>query len=329
MASFTPNQFLTADPVVQLRCQQHAARTFVDDSFRLLPKNKFLFHVAFNINWAAISATNLNAKLLKTLKSEINILVKTADLPSYTVNSVTLNQYNRKKVVQFQHKYNDVSIKFNDDNMGLINQLWQAYYTYYYQDPKSSATTSAYTRNATKKSSFITSPYGYSGPSKQFFNYITIYQMARHEFVSYKLINPIISSWTGNKLDYSGKESHDFDMKLQYEAVYYDTGVVADGTMEGFADTHYDWTPSPLAKTPGTTSTTASPSFAKTSFGGSSTNSSMANSSTQQPQGTTLTDTTSVAKGSLTASAVTLNTKGASATDVTTQTSTAGFASAL
>ena len=28
----------------------HAARLYVDDSFRLAPKSKFLFHVVFNIN---------------------------------------------------------------------------------------------------------------------------------------------------------------------------------------------------------------------------------------------------------------------------------------
>lgn len=262
--TFIPNEFLKADPVEQIRCQQHASRIFVDDQFRLLPKNKFLFHVAFNINWPALSAKNINIKILKTLKEEINLLVKSADLPSYSVSSDVLNQYNRKKVVQYQHKYNDVNILFHDDNMGMINQVWQAYYRYHYADPSVAIAKGAYSKNATKSSSAITSPYGYNGRIAPFFNYITIYQMARHEFVSYRLINPIIVSWSGNKIDYALNSPHNFDMKLAYEAVHYDTGYVDSGAIEGFGVMHYDWTPSPLTSSyPRNVST--SPSFSRSS----------------------------------------------------------------
>lgn len=269
--SFTPNSNITSSPVEHIRCQQHAARTFVDDSFRLLPKNKFLFHVAFNINWPAVrSKTDTSLKLLETLKDEINLLVKSIELPAYTVQHEVLNQYNRKRVVQYQHKYNEVGVSFNDDNMGLVNQLWQAYYKYYYADPIVSNAKGAYNKTATKPASFITNPYGYNGRIAAFFNYITIYQMSRHEFVSYKLINPVITSWTGGKMAYNDYGSHHFDMKFAYESVYYDTGFVDSGKMEGFGTTHYDWTPSPLSSNyPRNVS--SSPTFSRTSFGSTDT----------------------------------------------------------
>lgn len=262
--TYVPNEYLKGDPVEQIRCQQHAARIFSDDSFRLLPKNKFLFHVAFNINWPALSLKNINIATLHTLKEEINLLVKSVDLPAYTVQHDVLNQYNRKKVAQYQHKYSDAQLAFHDDNMGLINQLWQAYYKYYYNDPNATLVKGAYNKNATRKSSFITSPYGYAGQIKPFFNYIIIYQMARHEYVSYKLINPVITSWTGGKIDYAQNAAHAFDMKLAYEAVSYDTGYVDNGQMEGFGAVHYDWTLSPITSDyPRNVSTT--PSFTRTS----------------------------------------------------------------
>ena len=37
---------------------RHAARTFVDDNFRLAPKSKFLFHVFFKINTNALKSLN-------------------------------------------------------------------------------------------------------------------------------------------------------------------------------------------------------------------------------------------------------------------------------
>ena len=265
--AFAQNEFLISDPVENIRCRQHASQTFVTDQFRLLPKDKFLFHVAFNINWQGIKPTTIEAKLLETLKNEINLLVKNIDLPTYTVSAETLNQYNRKRVVQYQHKYSDVKLSFHDDNMGLINQLWQTYYKYFYNDPTVASAKGAYNKTATLASSYITNPYGFIGRVKPFFNYITIYQMSRHEFVSYKLINPIITHWGGGNLAYHSGDSHSFDMTLAYEAVSYGTGYVNDGKMEGFGISHYDYYPSPIQ--PGTpmSNTSTYPAFPKSAAG--------------------------------------------------------------
>jgi len=241
--AFTPSNQLSSDPFVNLRDQQHAARLFSDDQFRLAPKSKFAFHVAFNINPGALRTIDLVQKY----GQEINMLVKSIDLPSFTVSTDMLNQYNRKKVVQYQHKPGDISIKFHDDNMGLINALWQNYYSYYYADPSAAGVSNAYNRNAMRSSDFIISPYGFdNGSTTPFFNYITIYQMARHEYVSYKLKNPIITMFNHNKVDYSGSGPHDMDMKIAYEAVSYDTGAVNPSNVEGFGQSHYDQSPSPL-----------------------------------------------------------------------------------
>ena len=241
--AFTPNSYLKPDPNTNLRDYQHAARLFVDDNFRLAPKHKFLFHVAFNINPAALK----NIDLVQRHRNEINMLVKTVDLPQFDVQVETLNQYNRKKNVQYQHKMQPITIKFHDDNMGLINQVWQNYYSYYYADSTSAKDPGAYNRTATRSSDFITTPYGLDNRSTiNFFNYITVYQMARHEWVSYRLHNPIITNWNHNGLDYAGTGTHDNTMKLAYEAVSYDNGVVTEGDPEGFGVEHYDQVPSPL-----------------------------------------------------------------------------------
>jgi len=247
--AFTPNSYLTETqtgpnqgPEI-LRDQQHAARLFNADQFRLAPKSKFLFHVAFGINPSCVR----NPAIINTYGQEINMLVKAVDLPSYTVQTEVLNQYNRKKVVQYQHKPGEISLKFHDDNMGLINQLWQNYYSYYYADSSTATVPGAFSRNATKAFSSIPANYGFdAGSTVPFFNYIKIYQMARHEYVCYQLWNPIIQSWNHNKLSYSDGGVNDFDMKLQFEAVSYSVGAVAADMPEGFGVTHYDTTLSPL-----------------------------------------------------------------------------------
>ena len=245
--SFTSNSKLKTDPFIILRDQEHAADLFAVEQFRLAPKQKFLFHVAFGINIAAC----LDTSLVQTYGQEINMLVKAIDLPQYRVQTEELNQYNRKKVVQYRQKTEEINIKFHDDNMGLINKVWQNYYSYYNADPRSSTTPGAYSRNAMQNFNQIPTNYGLdNGSTAPFFNYIKIYQMARHEYVCYHLYNPIITYWNHNKLDYAqGQQTHDFDMKLNYEAVSYSVGVVNSENVEGFASTHYDNVPSPLRGT--------------------------------------------------------------------------------
>ena len=228
---------------VYLRDQRHASRLFADDSFRLAPKFDHLFHVSFSINPAALKSIDL----VQRHRNEINMLVKSISLPKFTISSETANQYNRKKVIQMQHKYENATIKFHDDNMGLINQLWQNYYSYYYADPTSAKNGTAYNRNATKSFDFVTTPFGLdNGSSVPFFNHITIYQMARHEFVSYKLHNPLIATWDHAGLDYASTKVHDNTMTISFEAVSYGAGTVSPETVEGFGLEHYDVTPSPL-----------------------------------------------------------------------------------
>lgn len=259
MANLT-SQYLKPDAEISLRDWQHAARLFTDDSFRLAPKHKFLFHVAFSINPAALQTIDLAQRH----RNEINMLVKSADLPSYKVTAETANQYNRKKVIQTTHTYTPISIKFHDDNMGIINRLWQNYYSYYYADSTSATKPGAYNRNATRNSNFINNPYGLDNRSTlPFFNYITIYQMARREYVSYKLWNPVISSWNHNKVDYAQNTVHDNDMSIMFEAVSYGSGTVQQGDPEGFALEHYDQATSPL--TLGGNISSSSPSTANAS----------------------------------------------------------------
>jgi hypothetical protein len=254
--AFTPTKFLRANSHILLRDFQHASRTFVSDQFRLAPKFDFQFHVAFNINPSALKTIDLSQRH----RNEISMLVKKIGLPKFTMATEQVNQYNRKKQIQTQHKLEDINITFHDDNMSLVNQLWQNYYSYYYADSLSAKTSGAYNRNATRNSDFIKTTYGLdNGSTAPFFNYIKIYQMARHEYVSYKLYNPIIKAFDHKEVGYASKDVHEFTMGIAYEAVSYEMGTVSSENVEGFGLEHYDLTPSPLQGLPQVDN--ASPSF--------------------------------------------------------------------
>ena len=241
-------------PKGQLGDWQHASRTFVDDNFRLAPKAKFLYHVYFDLNFGTL----LDPTLKHRSQTEIGLLVKSVDLPKFTFKTSTVNQYNRKRVVQTSHDHPPINFKFHDDRAHIVNTLWQNYYAYYYADSISSKTDSNYDKTAMKGPRFIRSKYGFDNNSSiPFFKKITLYQINKREYVSYTLINPIITAFNHDSpisSEQSGR-SAECTMTIAYEAVHYDIGSVSSGEVLGFAQDHYDKLPSPLSPAGGGTST--------------------------------------------------------------------------
>lgn len=233
-------------PKGQLSTWEHASRTFQDDYFRLAPKSKFLYHVFFDINTSALKSLNLKYQH----QNEIGLLVKSADLPRFTLKTQTLNQYNRKKIVMSDHEFQPINLKFHDDRSHIINTLWQNYYSYYFADPLSAKNAGAYARTAMRNGSFIRNRYGLdNGQSIPFFNRIVLYQLNKREYLSYTLVNPMITSFVHDQVQSSdqGTNGAECNMTLSYEAVHYDVGSIRSGRVKGFAVDHYDKTPSPLS----------------------------------------------------------------------------------
>jgi len=105
----------------------------------------------------------------------------------------------------------------------------------------------AYQRNSTRGETLNKFRYGLdNGSSTSFFSSIQIFQLARHQYQSYTLINPIISSWSHASLDSAATDAATNTMSLAYEAVIYGAGAVSRGTPKGFATEYYDNQPSPL-----------------------------------------------------------------------------------
>jgi hypothetical protein len=216
----------------------HAARLYNSNSFRLAPKVKFLYHVVFNVNPAAARSTTFSTKQHGTA---INMLVKQVDLPKFKISVDTVQQYNRKKQIQTKIDYDNVNIVFHDDNAGLTTQLWSLYYGYYYADSK---TPNAYVRSTYRPTTFR---YGLDNNSSvPFFTSITIYQMARHYYQSYTLMNPIIANWQHDTLNNADSDVVQSTMQIAYEAVIYGSGKVSPSAIAGFGQEYYDQQPSPL-----------------------------------------------------------------------------------
>jgi len=273
-----------------LKDYSHASKTFRTNGYELSPRNKFLFHVFFNINTGQIPA--LQNVYGSGDIATVGMMVKTIDLPNYTLDVQTLNQYNRKRLVQTKIEYNPVQAVFHDDQSDLIRNMWYNYYNYYYKDPgqKYNNVTNIsgsigqlqtlqngfdYNSRDIYSGSRQVSDWGYVGEGYQdtslfntsttqgkppFFRDITIYGLSQKKFASYVLINPLITDMRHDTYDYSqGGGTMTHTMTFRYETVKYYSGYIGgaqpSNTVVGFADpNHYDTTPSPLARL-GSTST--------------------------------------------------------------------------
>jgi hypothetical protein len=263
------------------RDYQHASKTFRTNAYAYAPKFKYLFHVYFDINFDQIGAAQSFP-----VDRNFGLTVKTIDLPKYTFETQELNQYNRKRIVQSKIKYDPIQVVMHDDNANLIRQMWYVYYTYYYKDatqPDSSTgvplndfsgafntKSFAYNQRNIYAPSIADAPdWGYIGESVKdsppsggyigtdkppFFKAINIYGFNQHNFVLYRLLNPLISAFSHDTYNYSeGGGTMQNSMTLQYETVKYYSGAINGANPQqivyGFGtNDHYDKTLSPIAR---------------------------------------------------------------------------------
>ena len=224
---------------------KHATRLFVDDTYRLSPRNKFLFYVHFDINPDALKAGSWDAQ---THGQEIGMLVKRVNLPKISFETDIKNQYNRKKIVHKTVKYNPVQIALHDDSNAVVTSLWALYYGYYARDRHHQQMQYSFDQysDTLDKQFGLDNNVGTSGETRPFFNSIQIFTMSRKRFVGYTLVNPRITDWTSGDADYFESDTIESSMTLEYESVLYSSGDVAENNPKGFANLHYDAEPSPL-----------------------------------------------------------------------------------
>jgi hypothetical protein len=239
------------DSPTQLKDYAHASRLYVDDFYRLAPKQGFMYYVIFNIE---SNGNQIVTEFKVKNGQDVGLLVKNIDLPKFKINTETVNQYNRKTQIQTKIDYQPVSIVFHDDHNNTTNSLWKAYFNYYFKDGQNVnglTTPPSFGDTKYKKSNNSigeTTSYGLNaGQTKPFFSSIEIYQLNRKQFTAYKLINPLISDWQHDKMDQTQSKLLENRMSVVYETVIYATGQVKIGDPGGFAEIHYDTVPGPLS----------------------------------------------------------------------------------
>ena len=242
---------------------KHANRLFVDNNYELSPKYSWLFHVFFDLN---PELTTIDQRQ----QIEAGMLVKAVDLPRFRIDTKTYNNYNRPHIAQTKVRYEDVNVTFHDDSANLIRKLWFDYYNYYYRDMDNNYGDATGALNDVYKKSnkqilgqrnlynkFGYSPRKDSNISTQYIQAIRIYSLHQKRFSEYTLLNPTISSFKHGSHQNGQEGTLENVMTITYETVLYASGSAR--VARGFADLHYDKSPSPLTVAGGGTNSILGP----------------------------------------------------------------------
>ena len=247
------NNFLQGfqDGLPGMKDYRHASRLYIDDNYRLMPKQKFLFHVVFNTDESLF-----DPGFEPNEKVQLNMLVKACDLPKYNLSYEEKTQYNKKMYLGTRIAYDPVNITFHDDHADTVNAFWKKYYEYHIADSVAMSSDLAisplkdnYYDFKDKARQF--NKFGMDTPKKRgkpYLKAIEIFVLHKKRFTSMTLVNPVIGSFSHDNLDQAdGTGVMSNTMQILYETVIYKAGTVNRDSVKGFATINYDQSPSPLS----------------------------------------------------------------------------------
>ena len=226
-----------------LRDYHHAAKTFTSEpGYEKLPYSGFLFHVNISFNSVAAGA--------RISPKDISVLIKAADLPEVQFETETLNQYNRKRIINKRVIYQPIQLTFHDDVANNVRNMWIAYNQYYSADSNYININTWQLDNVYQIDPLVRN-YGLdNGSTVPFINKIEIYSMGNHQYSKMLLVNPVINSAKFSEHEYTDSKIMETVLTVEYENIIYSTGTTDE--IPGFGNENvenYDQTPSSLGIT--------------------------------------------------------------------------------
>lgn len=215
-----------AEPGTILRDSRTAARMWGmrDANLDRLPRSKFLFTVIFNRPIGQGGVTRYG-----DWTTGISFLIKAATRPNITFKTETLNQYNKKRVIQTGIEYEPIEITFYDTYDQRVVQMFKEYCQYYYGDFFGTRTSWNYDVTAANYETVTADlDFGFNAPntdgnSAYFFSSIEFYQFGGGRFNKFTLINPKIQSFNYDDEDYADNTSPQMiRIRFMYEGIIFD-----------------------------------------------------------------------------------------------------------
>lgn len=212
----------------------HANHELGNSTFHSLqPRMSYQYYVNFILTPAG--ATALDTVWSQSKKSrieDIQPLVRNISMPSFSIETETLNEYNRPRISQTKITRDPIVISMFDVMNGATLKLWQAYYEYYFKDGRTLADQGRDQRNVDASDSNIAildfdSNFGYSLPTVQnnryFFEAIEVAVTNGQREHVITIVNPRISAFNHDMMTYEESKLIELKFTLEYEYAFYNT----------------------------------------------------------------------------------------------------------
>ena len=181
--------------------------------YKNVPRYKFSYYVKFIPTTADASISNLS------------FCIKMLEKPSFTMESQTLNQYNKKRIIYTGRRYNPISIEFWDTASNTFYDFFKIYMDYYFADSKNTSA-SNWVKDTTAKTFQTESGFGYTIPSgstltnDSLLSTIQVYEMYGGLYRMYEMVNPKITEVRFDALDSTaGGDLSKVRLNLEYEGL--------------------------------------------------------------------------------------------------------------
>jgi hypothetical protein len=220
-----------------LKDSRTAASNFhlTSQSWDAVPKLPFLYYIRFvrsttssagsSRGVSSTGSSSSNSATSTDWSESIGVIAKEIDRPSVNFQTETLNQYNKKRVIQKKHEFDDISFTFYDtvDNKAL--HMFEDYYRFYYGEPNNESSTVWVWDNMANTMNQGTGGFGFipaSGTNNtHYFARIELYYLYGGKYSRYDIVNPKLKSMRPSGFSYAESDGAEINMSFEFEAVIY------------------------------------------------------------------------------------------------------------
>lgn len=196
-------------------------------------RHKFQGYVNFVLNRDLFASLYGNPVGENEFRTTISSLVRTAQMPGVQFQTETLNEYNRKKIVNTGVQYDPVNMTVYDTVGNEWLTLLMKYFSYHYMNPRNkneensrdiAGATPRFGGYETIDSVFADEFFnsnraGYNtNITANFFERIDYVLYHGNRGVQYSIINPVLTGFRASDIDYGDSGFKDFELSFEYES---------------------------------------------------------------------------------------------------------------
>ncbi len=122
--------------------------------YRNQPRLPFEYYISLNLNQVGAAKDYIDTFFTSNNLSQIAPLVKSIDMPSMKIDTISMNQYNRRRLGHSKISFEPIKVVMHDVADGKTLKFWDMYYRYYFQDGDEPGFNTSTAEESRRRSSF-------------------------------------------------------------------------------------------------------------------------------------------------------------------------------